>query len=302
VTGLDEITYASLDSSSGSGSTSVTYTSAGSNDLLMVGLKLTPKVNTWTRITVTIINGTSGATSNITTTRDSTYYEKLVDKIRYGPVGSETNTFNPDNSPAFFPWRTYYTVFGTSDPQNATYIIEFGALQSETMVRFLIDVYSPPPGPGTAAHTVVSFSVSHYSTPVFSGLRAPPSQPVTGSLVAHIVDSSTGAAIANASVVSTSQPAGQAALDGLTNSTGHILFSDILPGAYNLNASMTGYNSNSVSVTVVTDVTTSTEISLSAIAGQPAPFPWEIVLIVVAVVAVALIVILVVVKKKSKKS
>jgi hypothetical protein len=291
-----EVRYVSLDSSSGSASTTVTYdASGGSLTRRVLGLKLTPQVNTWTRVSVSIINGTSGGTT--TGTRGSTYYERIFDKIRYATAGQ--NTFDSGNDIPLFPDQTYYNVTGLVSPRNVTYTIEFGALMPEMMIRFLTYVYINT----TALHTVVTINVSHYSTPVFSGLRAPPSQPVTGSLVARIVDSSTGAAIADASVVSTSQPAGQAALDGLTNSTGYILFSDILPGAYNLNASKIGYNSNSsVSVTVVPDVTTSTQISLSAIPGQPTPFPLEIVLIVVAVVAVALIVIFVAVRKKSKKS
>jgi hypothetical protein len=166
-----DVTYLTLDSSSGSGSTGVTLTSYPSGiTTRMIGLKLTPKINTWTRITVTITNGTVGTTSNATP-RSTTFYEKLFDRLRYG-----VNTFNPNNAltPQIWHDNTYHMVRGTSSPRNVTYIIEFGAYQP-MMVRFMVAGYFSPPGVGTAAHTVVSISVSHFDTPVISGLT-----PATG--------------------------------------------------------------------------------------------------------------------------
>jgi hypothetical protein len=190
--GVLDITYLTLDSSSGTGTTSVTLTSpaAGAVSVTrMIGLILTPEVNTWTRITVTITNGTVGTTTN-KTARNPIYYERVFDELRY----NGTNTFDPDNglSPKVWQANTYHMVQGTSAPYSVTYIIEFGAFQRQMMIQFLTLGYLNT----TAHHTVVSINVSHFSTRVVSGLSplagpAPPGPaapfPVTIVLVIVVV-------------------------------------------------------------------------------------------------------------------
>jgi hypothetical protein len=152
------VTSVTIDSSTGTGSNTVTLSTTGVN---LVMLTLTPEVNTWTRISISITNGTSQ--------RIASYYEQIVDLIRYygfhpggaAPMGN----FTFDRTRALQLWPAY-TVVGVSPQQNTTYVIEFGALTSTMAIRFLVNNLG-------AAHTVVSFSVTHYPTPAFSGLIPP---------------------------------------------------------------------------------------------------------------------------------
>nr|MDO8099722.1 hypothetical protein [Candidatus Njordarchaeota archaeon] len=148
-----EIKYISLDSSSGTGSTSIVLTGTGGSTYRIIALALTGKVNTWTMISVSITNGTSS--------RILANYELLYDRIRY--LGS--NTFDYDYVQQLWP---AYAEVGTT-LRNATYQIEFGDLMPTTMIQFRVNV------PATAAHTVVTFIVNHYNTTAFSGLTIPPS-------------------------------------------------------------------------------------------------------------------------------
>lgn len=170
-------TPVTIDSSSGSGSNTVTLSTTGNN---LVMLTLTPKINTWTRISISITNGTSQRTAN--------FYEQIVDMIRYfgfhpgGATPMGNFTFDRTRSLALWP---AYTVVGVSPRQNTTYVIEFGALTSTMAMRFIINNAG-------AAHTVVTLSVTHYSTPAFSGLApgvpAPgPGAPIPVTIILAIV-------------------------------------------------------------------------------------------------------------------
>jgi hypothetical protein len=159
--GVYEIRYVSLDSSSGSGTTSVTFTSTSAPNVRLIALALTPEIDTWTRVTVTIINGTDGDISNVThrTGNLETLYSILE------PNG--ISTFDPGNYLPFLPSLTYYMVNGHAPGrQNATYNIEFGAFTKQMMIAFAPWVY----GSGIATHTVVTIKVTHFATQGISGL------------------------------------------------------------------------------------------------------------------------------------
>lgn len=64
-------------------------------------------------------------------------------------------------------------------------------------------------------------------------------------------------------VYSTSQPAGQSSLSGVTSADGSIAFNDIKPGSYVFRAMMSGYESSSVSGGVESDETMELTLSLT---------------------------------------
>jgi hypothetical protein len=151
--GLANIKTATLDSSSGTGSTSVVLSTAGLNE---ISLTLTPVVNAWTRISVSILNGTRGS------------FETLFDKARYIAIGpyAAGPYYTFDNSETLGFWPAYRQVANTFGYQNTTYSLEFGTLMPTMGIIFQITV------PGGAAHTLVSINVQHYATQGFSGLGA----------------------------------------------------------------------------------------------------------------------------------
>jgi hypothetical protein len=153
--GFYEIKYVTLDSSAGTAGTSVTFTGAGATTRL-VGLKLTPKINAWTRISVSILNGTRNT------------YDRLYDKIRYQSI----ETF--DYSESLGLWSPYKQVTNSYGFVNTTYTIEFGTFTSAMFVLFYINL------PGGASHTVVSMNVQHFNATGISGLTPPTGAPPTG--------------------------------------------------------------------------------------------------------------------------
>lgn len=152
--GYYEIKYTTLDSSAGTAGTSVTFTGAGVTTRL-IGLKLTPKINAWTRISVSILNGTAST------------YELLIDKIRYQSI----RTF--DYTEALGLWPAYKQVTNSYGYQNTTYSIEFGAFTSAMFVQFYVNL------PAGAAHTVVSMNAQPFNTTGISGLSPPTGAPPT---------------------------------------------------------------------------------------------------------------------------
>jgi hypothetical protein len=151
--GVVDIKTATLDSSSGTGSTSVVLSTAGLN---AISLTLIPVVNAWTRISVSILNGTRGS------------FETLFDKARCIVIGpyAAGPYYTFDNSETLGFWPAYKQVVNAFGYQNTTYSLEFGTLMPTMGILFLITV------PGGAAHTLVSINVQHYATPGFSGLGA----------------------------------------------------------------------------------------------------------------------------------
>jgi hypothetical protein len=101
--------------------------------------------------------------------------------------------------------------------------------------------------------------------------------------------------LAGATVVSTSQPGGQAALSGTTGSDGLASFTSIIAGSYTIKASMSGYESNAWTGAVAAGQSTTQIITLAT------PFPWTYAIILVAVTAVAIGVIFVLMRKKGQR-
>lgn len=155
------IKYLSLDASSGSGSTSWTFTSAATASTGLLVLALNTDIDTWTRVSVSIINGSAGGVANGTRSGHS---ELIYDTLQYG-----INTFDYLNAMPLLPSLTYYMVHvnhsdgGTVD---ANYSVEFGAFTKQMMIAFLPLVNAST----TSAHTVVSINVSSFPTPGISGL------------------------------------------------------------------------------------------------------------------------------------
>jgi hypothetical protein len=158
LTAHNDFQRVTLNSSSGTGSTSVNLKNGSLSDLIF--LVLTTKVNTWTRISISIVNGTSSANPHPALTRQSSRYEYVYDRIRYTYQG--TQTFDPGNSLGIL--KPVYTEVAFGSYYNTTYVIEFGALRPTMMISFLIDV------PSGATGGLVTFSVNHYNTSAFSGL------------------------------------------------------------------------------------------------------------------------------------
>jgi hypothetical protein len=151
-----ETRYASLDSSSGTGTTTITFTGGAVLNTRLIALALTPKVDTWTRVTVTITNGTVVGAANGTRGGG---YEALYDTLR--PFAM--NTFDYDNSLSnFMPALTYCMVHGAT----TTYNIEFGAYAPQMMIAFYPEIDAASVG----AHALVTITVNHFATPGVSGL------------------------------------------------------------------------------------------------------------------------------------
>jgi hypothetical protein len=110
---------------------------------------------------------------------------------------------------------------------------------------------------------------------------------VATSLNIYVKDAA-GNPIAGATVVSTSQPSGQAPLSGTTDNTGLVAFTGILNGSYTIKCSKNGYKNETWTLTVPAGQIKTETVTLSKLAGASAlPLMWvAIVVILVAVITV----------------
>ncbi len=94
---------------------------------------------------------------------------------------------------------------------------------------------------------------------------SPPQQTDTptrlGNIIVYVKDSNNNP-IVGAAVASTSQPAGESPLKGITDSSGSVTFYDVVTGSYFFTASKTGFNINQLQATVKSQETTSVTITL----------------------------------------
>ena len=114
----------------------------------------------------------------------------------------------------------------------------------------------------------------------------------TGDITVTVKDSS-GNAVAEASVSSTSTPSGQAALSDVTAANGTTTLSGVMPGSYTIQAGKTGYNTNSGSVTVVAGSVATLSITLqtqsTSNSGGVPGYPSEAIIIGLVVCATLLV-------------
>jgi hypothetical protein len=83
-------------------------------------------------------------------------------------------------------------------------------------------------------------------------------------LIVHVEDTE-GTPIAGAAVTSSTQPSGQPALSGTTNTTGHAEFNDVIPGFYTIEVSATNYMQSDESPTVYAGETKIQTVTLQGI-------------------------------------
>ena len=94
-----------------------------------------------------------------------------------------------------------------------------------------------------------------------------------------------GNPIADATVVSTAQPSGQAPISGTTDANGLVVFTGILKGSYTIKASKTGYEDKTGTVTVIAGQATTDTVTPSKLAEAPGfPLMWIAIAIILIVV------------------
>ncbi len=144
---LGQVVEATIDSSTGQGSTTINVIASGSS-LFSVQLRLTPKSNVWTQIRITMINGT--------------IFELPVifDNYRYW-----TNGFDQLGSLGLtHPDEVYTNIYGFD---NMTHYMEFGVYDSEMLIFFIYDLQSSDGGE-------LQIEVNHRSTAILQGMQPSP--------------------------------------------------------------------------------------------------------------------------------
>ncbi len=116
----------------------------------------------------------------------------------------------------------------------------------------------------------VRFSFMNGSVVVAADQTAPVISLGNLSLIIH---DQAGFAIGNATVMSTSQPSGQAPLSGVTDSSGAVSWTNVLTGPYRIQASISGLVTNSGNAVVAAGQTTSLTIVLAPPPPPPPPPP-----------------------------
>jgi len=160
------------------------------------------------------------------------------------------------------------TFFTVADHANGTYTATFTApnITTQTTCTITADV-----------------SKSGYTSG--SGQTQVTVQPLVLNIYVKDAD---GNPIADATVDSTAQPSGQAALSGTTDANGLVVFTGILKGSYTIKASKTGYEDKTGTVTLIAGQATTDTVTLSKLAEAPGfPLIWiAIAVILIAVVTV----------------
>ena len=123
-----------------------------------------------------------------------------------------------------------------------------------------------------------------------------------GSLRIYAMDTG-GSPINEASVSSTSQPAGISPLSGLTNQEGLASFDDIVAGSYTIKVEKAGYETNTQNAVVEAGQTTNTTIYLT---GEPSTvlglsLPVFVGVIIAIAVIMAILVVIVVRRRRRRK-
>ena len=97
-----------------------------------------------------------------------------------------------------------------------------------------------------------------------------------------------GKAINGASLTSLSQPEGQEALKGTTDTDGSVIFTDVRPGNYTIQASKSGYTTEAGTVKAKQRETAELTILLEKEARGISGFPYESIILGIAIVTLLL--------------
>ena len=103
----------------------------------------------------------------------------------------------------------------------------------------------------------------------------------------HVKDNE-GKAISGVSVTSTSQPEGQEALKGTTDTDSSMVFTDVRPGNYTIQASKSGYTTDTGTLNAIIEETAELTILLEKEARGIPGFPYESIILGIAIVILLL--------------
>jgi uncharacterized membrane protein len=151
--------------------------------------------------------------------------------------------------------------------------------------------------PAVTGQTVIAVSANASKTGYLSGqesgqITVNPLVP-KGSIHVYVKDTG-GSPVAEASVSSTSQPAGISSLSGTADQQGLVVFEDVLTGSYTFRAEKPDYETNSTEVVVLAGQTIDATIY---VAGTPLGFlglpllMWIIIIVVAVILVVAAVII-----------
>ncbi len=118
---------------------------------------------------------------------------------------------------------------------------------------------------------------------------------VGGDLLISVQDLD-GTVLSDATVTSISQPSGQPQLSGITNITGHVMFSNVKAGTYVIQANKTGYDTTSHQITVIDGQTASNAINLAP--SAPGFFESTLIWVLLAVILVIIVIVTVLILKR----
>lgn len=122
------------------------------------------------------------------------------------------------------------------------------------------------------------------------------------STIRFLVEDSNGSPLSGVEVASTSQPAGESALSGVTNSTGYVVFQNAPAGSYSFSIKKKGYDSTFDSANLAGKPLALTLTLLADSSGSKGGSSLSIILIAVVVVVVAVVVVVLWVKRRSSET
>ncbi len=116
---------------------------------------------------------------------------------------------------------------------------------------------------------------------------------VGGDLLISVQDLE-GTVLSDATVTSISQPSGQPQLSGITNITGHVVFSNVKAGIYVIQANKTGYDTTSHQITVIDGQTATNVMNLAPAAPGffESTLIWILLGVILAVIGIVTVLIL----------
>ena len=122
-----------------------------------------------------------------------------------------------------------------------------------------------------------------------------------GTIQLRVLDQD-GNPVNQAVISSTSQPAGMIQLNGNTNPTGYMVFTDATSGSYTFQITKTGYDTKSVTIILAANQTATSEVTLTT---QEQPFSDQTLIILIAIAAIIIVAIVIIAfasRKRPRKS
>jgi hypothetical protein len=285
--------------------------SAGSTTITAQASSYTTGQGTVTTYTIDFLPIQISATANSTNINNG----QKTDVVVYitadeTPVAGATIQFTSDNHGTFTAtsdqgngyYKTTFTAPSFTQATTCTITataVKTGYVTSQATSQVTVQ---PPPATPTSTPRPTATTTPRPTPTTTPGANTPSNSDSTGTIQIRIEDYD-GNPLSNATILSTTQPAGAQTLTGLTNSTGYITFTNVTTGKYSFNISRDGYEQMSTPINFKGQaIKTAWALSTESVASTNNDLSTMVIVAVLVVVVVLVIVVLLVKRRRSNSN